>query len=67
MRRIYGQQLYDGSGLSVTPLCYGVLLFEGTPSALLDRIGLTAPNLRTQLRWVEHNINWINKFSFQRF
>ena len=48
-------------------LCYGVLLFEGTPFALLDRIGLTAPNLRTRLRWVEHNIYWINKFSFRRF
>ena len=46
---------------------YGVLLFEGTPSALLDRFGLTAPNLRTQLRWVEHYIYWINKFSFRRF
>jgi hypothetical protein len=40
--------------------CYGVLLFEGTPTALLDRFGLTAPNLRTRLRWVEHNIFWIN-------
>jgi hypothetical protein len=46
--------------------CYGVLLFEGTPFALLDRFGLTAPNLRTQLRWVEHNIYWINNFSFRR-
>ena len=45
--------------------CCGVLLFEGTPSALLDRFGLTAPNFRTQLRWVEHNIDWIN--SFRRF
>jgi hypothetical protein len=47
--------------------CCGVLLFEGTPTALLDRFGLSAPNLRTQLRWVEHNIYWINKFSFRRF
>jgi hypothetical protein len=47
--------------------CYGVHLFEGTPSTLLDRFGLTAPNLRTQLRWVEHNIYWIDKFSFRRF
>jgi hypothetical protein len=40
--------------------CYCVLLFEGTPSVLLDRFGLTAPYLRTQLWWVEHNIYWIN-------
>ena len=47
--------------------CCGVLLFEGTSTALLDRFGLSAPNLRTQLRWVEHNIYWINNFSFRRF
>jgi hypothetical protein len=47
--------------------CYDVLLFEGTSSALLDRFGLATPNLRTRLRWVEHKIFWINKFSFWRF
>jgi hypothetical protein len=36
--------------------CCGVLLFEGTPSALLVRFGLTLPNLRTR-RGVTHNNN----------
>ena len=75
MRRIYGQQLYDRSSLSVTPLAavsscsprMYVRIPEGTPTALLDRFGLSAPNLRTQLRWVEHNMYWIHKFSFRRF
>jgi hypothetical protein len=47
--------------------CSGVLLFEGTPSALHDRFGLTPPNLRAQLRRVEYNTYCMNKQRPWRF
>jgi hypothetical protein len=46
--------------------CYGVLLFEGTPSALLVRFGLTAPNLRTRRGVTHHNNTESISFANQR-